>query len=212
MNKRNTEGFVLAYVMIVIAVVSAITMALTTSTLNVLKAQEQSVVRMQDKYEAMGVIENIIANAEDNCIGATADNIGSPETALSKAQDACILAFVKAFNDHKTSNTSGILSNLSNVLVTENFDNYFKIEVISSNSTGEKIKISATYKFDFSSTCFNPGISFYTKSVPNPNYPGEGENGEEQPEYIDETKYKYQIASVKLNCTSYEITSIGGAA
>ena len=92
MNKRNTEGFVLAYVMIVIAVVSAITMALTTSTLNVLKAQEQSVERMQDKYEVMGEIEKLAA-----ALQSLKNPTDSEGKLLSKSDfDSCEGAFESA--------------------------------------------------------------------------------------------------------------------
>lgn len=88
MNKRNTEGFVLAYVMIVIAVVSAITMALTTSTLKVLQAQEQSVERMQAKYEAMGEIERLAAALKAlnaSSISISGEHSNSEEDAQNEA-------------------------------------------------------------------------------------------------------------------------------
>ena len=65
MNKRNTEGYVLAYVLVVVVVMGAIASTLMTSTLNVIKAQENSIEYMKDKYAAMGEIERLVAYLDD---------------------------------------------------------------------------------------------------------------------------------------------------
>jgi len=64
MNKRNTEGYVLAYLLIVIAVMGAIAATLMTSTVQVMAAQQNSIRYMQDKYEAMGEVEKLVAELE----------------------------------------------------------------------------------------------------------------------------------------------------
>ena len=64
MNKRNTEGYVLAYLLIVITVMGVIAATLMTSTLQVVTSQEKSLAYMKDKYEAMGEIELFIAELE----------------------------------------------------------------------------------------------------------------------------------------------------
>lgn len=64
MKKRNDEGFALAYVVVVIFVLCSIAIALMSSTLRTLQAQENMVQRMKDKYEAMGEIERLVAELE----------------------------------------------------------------------------------------------------------------------------------------------------
>ena len=62
MNKRNTEGYVLAYLLIVITVMGVIAATLMTSTLQVVQAQEKSLVYMQKKYEVQGELERFISD------------------------------------------------------------------------------------------------------------------------------------------------------
>lgn len=64
MKKRNEEGFALAYVVVVIFILCSIAIALMSSTLRTLQAQENMVQRMKDKYEAMGEIERLVAELE----------------------------------------------------------------------------------------------------------------------------------------------------
>jgi len=64
MTKRNTEGYVLAYLLIVIAVMGAIAATLMTSTVQVMASQQNSIQYMKDKYEAMGEIECVFAEIE----------------------------------------------------------------------------------------------------------------------------------------------------
>lgn len=61
MKKRNEEGYVLVYVMVVVFVLCAIALALMSGTLHTLQTQEAMVQRMKDKYEAMGEIERVVA-------------------------------------------------------------------------------------------------------------------------------------------------------
>ena len=61
MKKRNEDGYVLVYVLIVIFVVCSISVALMSYSLNTIRTQENMVQRMQDKYEAMGEIERVVA-------------------------------------------------------------------------------------------------------------------------------------------------------
>jgi len=66
MNKRNTEGYVLAYLLIVIAVMGAIAATLMTSTVQVMASQQNSIQYMKDKYEAMGEVEKLVAELESS--------------------------------------------------------------------------------------------------------------------------------------------------
>ena len=64
MKRRNEEGYVLVYVMVVVFVLCAIALALMSGTLHTLQTQEAMVQRMEDKYEAMGEIERVVAEME----------------------------------------------------------------------------------------------------------------------------------------------------
>lgn len=64
MKKRNTDGFALIYVVVVIFILCAIALALMSSTLRTLQAQEASIRRMEQKYAAQGEIERLVAELE----------------------------------------------------------------------------------------------------------------------------------------------------
>ena len=59
--KKNNGGYVLAYVMIVITVVSAMALAVGSVAVRNLQVQEAAVERMQDLYAAEGEIERFQA-------------------------------------------------------------------------------------------------------------------------------------------------------
>lgn len=90
MNKRNTEGYVLAYVLIVITVMGMIAATLMTSTLQVITAQEKSIEYMKDKYAAMGDVEKFLAEFDAKFASGPVEFSGnsydSPSAALTAAQ------------------------------------------------------------------------------------------------------------------------------
>lgn len=59
--KKHDEGYVLAFVMVVITVLCLIAVLLMPLSLRNLEAQNDSIRRMQDKYAAQGVIETVVA-------------------------------------------------------------------------------------------------------------------------------------------------------
>ncbi len=63
--KKNNGGYVLAYVMIVITVVSAMALAVGSVAVRNLQVQEAAVERMQDLYAAEGEIERFQAWVKD---------------------------------------------------------------------------------------------------------------------------------------------------
>ena len=73
--KKNNGGYVLAYVMIVITVVSAMALAVGSVAVRNLQVQEAAVERMQDLYAAEGEIERFQAWV----IGKTIDDIKNIE-------------------------------------------------------------------------------------------------------------------------------------
>lgn len=59
--KKHDEGYVLAFVMVVILVLCIVAVSLMTASINNLKAQNAAVQRMVDKYAAQGVIEQVVS-------------------------------------------------------------------------------------------------------------------------------------------------------
>lgn len=63
MIKRN-DGYALVYVLVVLLVLVALSMAVTTISLHNLESQRASIDRMTEKYEAQGQVEQIIGQLE----------------------------------------------------------------------------------------------------------------------------------------------------
>lgn len=84
MMKRN-DGYALAYVLVVMLILAAIAVAVMTMSLQVLKNQQTSITRMQDKYAAQGLVEQVVAQLEraktfsDDSPEEIAANTTSPE-------------------------------------------------------------------------------------------------------------------------------------
>lgn len=63
--KKDTGGYALLYVLVIVMVLAAISMMICTVALRNLQSQETAVERMADKYAAQGEIERIKAIAGD---------------------------------------------------------------------------------------------------------------------------------------------------
>lgn len=63
MRKRN-EGYALPFVLVVMVVLCAISVAILSGSLRNLKSQQATTERMQDQYAAQGQIERIVATLE----------------------------------------------------------------------------------------------------------------------------------------------------
>jgi len=75
MNKRNTEGFALAYVVIVIAVLTTLSLGLMSISLRILQVQDKNMQRMQDKYAAQGAVELFVASLPDTFFALNEDKV-----------------------------------------------------------------------------------------------------------------------------------------
>lgn len=64
MKKKHDDGYVLAYVMVVITVLCLIAVSLLSISLKNMQAQTADIKRMQDKYAAQGEIEKVVAQLE----------------------------------------------------------------------------------------------------------------------------------------------------
>lgn len=101
MKKGNEEGFALAYVVVVIFILCSIAIALMSSTLRTLQAQEIMVQRMKDKYEAMGEIERLVAELEaeldSNSFSYSGTCCSASEDAYKDAKD--VISEIISFSD-----------------------------------------------------------------------------------------------------------------
>ena len=59
--KKHDEGYVLAYVMVIILVLCLVALSMLGIAGSNLKSQQDSIARMQDKYKAMGEMEKVAA-------------------------------------------------------------------------------------------------------------------------------------------------------
>ena len=216
MTKRNTEGYVLAYLLIVIAVMGAIAATLMTSTVQVMASQQNSIQYMKDKYAAMGEVEKLVLTLEhqaENIIPVVTDfDYSSDAEAQAKAT---LISFLKEFLPDASKDTSWIQWNLNQDSYTfHEKDPYTPDDTY--NFTVKKVSDSACvisiYELLFDDEHYDIIIEPYEKD--NPNYDQELEswnNGEIDTEPSKKIKkYKYDITDVNFKLISYDILSSGG--
>lgn len=63
--KKNNEGYVLVFVVVVMLVLALVATAVMTFSLHSLKSQQNSIQRTQDQYAAGGEIEKVVAKLEN---------------------------------------------------------------------------------------------------------------------------------------------------
>lgn len=94
--KKDTGGYALLYVLVIVMVLVAISMMICTVALRNLQSQQAAVERMADKYAAQGEIEKTEVKIE--ALTVTGNTIDNPTTAKESAETA-YKAGVDAFND-----------------------------------------------------------------------------------------------------------------
>ena len=84
MKKQHDDGYVLAYVMVVITVLCLIAVSLLSISLKNIQSQTADIERMRDKYAAQGEIEKVVAQLEtiseipkDNTENFLIENLGA---------------------------------------------------------------------------------------------------------------------------------------
>ena len=103
--KKNQEGYVLVYVLVVIVVLSALSIGIFSHTLRNLKGQEAAVAYEQEKYEAEGLIVQAVETLRNkgNLDSLTSDKFSyslSTETgvymltAKSQAENVQVIAAI----------------------------------------------------------------------------------------------------------------------
>lgn len=97
--KKNNDGYVLPFVLVVMIVLTIISTSLMTAALRNLQSQQKFTERMVDKYEAEGEIEKIVAqlsreenfeNLEEPAVTPVEKETIAPETNAGKSLKAKI--------------------------------------------------------------------------------------------------------------------------
>ena len=179
MKKRNDEGFALAYVVVVIFILCSIAIALMSSTLRTLQAQENMVQRMKDKYAAMGEIERLVAELEAKIPTLEAGLIADGFVQKSDAKTDALNAFNSCMSSYGEDLDSG----------TDYVFNLFQ--------NTDCVRIDAAIRI-------SPNISFdsYLDTIEVPNDPESGAMKEETV-----TRWKYEVTLKSPVFSSYTVTT-----
>ena len=137
--KKNNGGYVLAYVMIVITVVSAMALAVGSVAVRNLQVQEAAVERMQDLYAAEGEIERFQAWVEDQVFNVTTIEKYPENSDLSV--DVTVTVKVDSENSTPTKNTITVIAKAKSTTVTA----VMQVDVDDSNNTVKQINKYQSY-------------------------------------------------------------------
>lgn len=91
--KKHDEGYVMAFVMVVIVVLCLVAVSLMSISLRNLEAQNASIQRMEDKYAAMGEIEKVVAVIDSELV--LEKNVSLEESLVSFWQGSAEISNVR---------------------------------------------------------------------------------------------------------------------
>ena len=95
MLKRN-EGYALSYVLVVLLVLCIIAISVMSAPLRNLQMQQASIARMQDKYAAQGMIEQVVAQLKTT---PNLDNLSYPPGCEKTESDGATLSIKATSNN-----------------------------------------------------------------------------------------------------------------
>ena len=97
--RKDTGGYALLYVLVVIILLCAVAMMICTVSMQNLTAQQKSVERMVDKYAAQGEVEKILAqipNIQETADVSTNDGTKEQNVLETEARDNALKDYVNA--------------------------------------------------------------------------------------------------------------------
>lgn len=212
MKKQHNEGFALAYVVIVLAILFTLAMALMSMTLRVLQAQQTSIERMQDKYKAQGEIERLVAELENTTpLDVDGNQLGdSGFESKAEAKEAALQAYYEWCLDEP-------------IILKEVDENGKHKEKKNANGPSLKLvdvsKDGDSFTIAFDTTSDKSENSVYVTAgllavpvVETNSYHDENEQigTDENNNPIYATYWKYKISGATLTYTSYEISNVEG--
>ena len=139
MKKRN-EGYALPFVLVVLIVMCLIVVGIMDFSLRNLKSQQNTILRMEAKYEAAGQIEQIIATLENK----KTDSFPKSDTLLFLVSEGKLKVAASGSADNSVWIIAELAPQKQDVLITSAFgekDNYLTVQATDADS----IKIE-TYK------------------------------------------------------------------
>ena len=81
--KKHDEGYVLAYVTVVLLIFCLVATTILTGALHNLQSQQKAIARMQDQYAAEGMIEKVVAQRTAYSFSTDTD-FGNPNIACTE--------------------------------------------------------------------------------------------------------------------------------
>lgn len=195
MKKRYDDGYVLVYVVVVIVILSILVPAACANSLRNLKAQQASVERMQQLYEAEGQIERFVAEIENGAMNLKEEKERGNTSDAKKAIEKAFVGTKSTENTENTENsTDTVLDQAVSVSgITKENRNWsendslswpcYKISAVS--KTGNiQIETKLTVKLEADIKSWSEG------------------EGESKVEY-----YSYNITSCTITYDSYDISA-----
>ena len=139
MMKRD-DGYALSYVLIVLLVLAAIAMATMSLSVNVMQSQKASIDRMQDRYEAQGMVEQVVA-----LFGKTTLDIATGETLLIKDSNGVDVAKTAVEIITATVTPHNAEESEYSISIDQNADNPLLIKVVARYNT---IKVTTQFELE----------------------------------------------------------------
>ena len=199
MNKRNTEGYVLVYLLVAITVIGLVASALMASTLNIMRAQKMSLQKMQSKYTVQGEVERFIADLDMIYPSSPIDGNTYPDN-----KSAAVDSAISKFSDYLNNRIEFPFGNYPLLVkdahsVTHDTERDFLVidTVFSDNITTIRLQIMFAPEFTVAENYIPP-------IEDNPSTP-------EDESRAGYTNYKCTVNGAKdFSFSSYKITSTGG--
>ena len=203
MKKRNEEGYVLAYVMVIILVVCSIAVALMSYSLNTIQTQENMVQRMKDKYEAMGEIERVAG--ELTSFIPLDPETGNKLSGVNTTQEDSYNDAIEALTRYLTSDSSPFPFESFSYCNDPSDEHYYGKLLSTIVSNKESVSISAELLIE-------PTIIVSFESVWFEDFSPEDNSIEDGNFRQHDAVWKYEISSISfLDFDSYHVSSTGGA-
>ena len=202
---KNKDGYVLAYVVVVIAVVSLIAVAACTATVRNYKSQSAALAYTQEKYAAEGVVERFVAELKDAAVGyaeSLVNEDGKVESVTPQELNQAITNIILApYVDENTA--SGIASRIVQDNTTVQFTVY---DILYESATD----FSAKFQAKTDSEDENEGYAYYHIAIKSSSG-GVRIDAEIKLSFeVVKGDGKATISEVMFEYTSYEVTTTAG--
>lgn len=189
MKKRYDDGYVLVYVVVVIVILSILVPAACANSLRNLKAQQASVERMQQLYEAEGQIERFVAEMQSKAVELSGSGYSSDAVAKGAAESAFEEAVNGILNTVLNDSTGfdpdweggqcvvPVTSEVENIKITADIRVTLGIKITPPDTTGTEDGSESEYKYKITS-CTITYDSYDISASTETKNTGEGADGQ----------------------------------